>query len=1138
MHRSPGLRGTVLALLLGFAAPLRGGEEAPGEASAEGLRGYSPTILPASDEPVLAMRRFRAPAGFEVDLVAAEPHLANPVAFCTDEKGRIFVAETFRLDKGVTDNRGHMVWLDDDLASRTVEDRVAMYRKHLGDGFRSYGIEHDRVRLLEDLDGDGRVDRASVFADGFNDPADGIGSGILARGGDVWYACLPHLWLLRDADGDGRAEFRRSLQRGYGVHVAFIGHDLHGLTFGPDGKLYFSIGDRGLNVETEGRRVAVIDTGSVLRSNPDGSELEVFATGLRNPQELAFDRFGNLFTGENNCDHGDGARWVHIVEGGDSGWRIGYQYLPVPQNPWFAERLWVPQFDGQPAYIVPPIANLADGPSGLTVDPGTAFPERYRHRFFLCDFRGDSARSGILALEIEPRGASFALKSEERFLWGVLATDCDFAPDGSLLLTDWVEGWSALGRGRVYRVRSPEMQKDPRTLEVKRLISEGLISKGMPRRAPQELRKLLGHADRRVRQEAQFALAALGTGAVHLLAAEALQEENLLGRLHALWGLGQVARRDAKAIALVVGLMDDPEPEVRAQAARVAGDLRAKDATDRLIGLLADPSPRPRFFAAIALGRIGAAGARTAEALDPLLKLLAENADRDPFLRHAAVLGLAGLKDAGKLLARAGDAPPAVRRGVLLALRRLEAVEIARFLADPDPSLVIEAARAIYDVPIPAAMAQLAATEPATESATEPATGASEALLRRIINACRRIGGAGEAEKVAAIAARASAPLSVRLECLEILGEWSRPAGRDRLMALWRPLPPRPEGLAKAALAPRWATLLVDPSPEVGLAAQDLCASLGAREAVPILRRIVMDAAGLPGKRAGIRTGALRAIDRLGAEDLPQIVERVLASGPAAADDQPFRIEALRIQARIDPARAVERIESFLETTRADDRQGAFSILGSIEGGKADGLLSLWMDRLIEGKVPLEGQHDLLDAAGRRSTAEVRQKIARFEASRPVEPPAARHRELTSGGNAERGRKLFYERAELSCVRCHRIRGDDERVGPDLAGIGSRQSREYLLESLIDPNRQIAQGFETVTLVLKTGEIVSGVLREEDGEAIRLINPEGRVSTFSKERIRSRDRGPSAMPEEIIKPLGRGDLRDLVEFLASLRQDS
>jgi quinoprotein glucose dehydrogenase len=124
------------------------------------------------------------------------------------------------------------------LACRTVEDRVAMYRKHLGKAVEDYAKEHDRVRLIEDRDGDGKADRATVFADGFNNIADGIDAGVLARRGEVWYACIPHLWLLRDRDGDGKADTRRSLHSGYGVHVAYYGHDLHGLRLGPDGKLY------------------------------------------------------------------------------------------------------------------------------------------------------------------------------------------------------------------------------------------------------------------------------------------------------------------------------------------------------------------------------------------------------------------------------------------------------------------------------------------------------------------------------------------------------------------------------------------------------------------------------------------------------------------------------------------------------------------------------------------------------------------------------------------------------------------------------------------------------------------------------------------------------------------------------------
>src|SRR5947209_4730486 len=159
--------------------------------------------------------------------------------------------------------------------------------------------------------------KATVYADGFNTPEAGIGAGLLARHGKVWYTCIPDLWLLADTKGTGKADYRKSLHYGFGVHTAYLGHDCHGLRMGPDGRIYFSMGDRGLHVETAGKVVSNPDSGAVLRCDPDGSNLEIVAVGLRNPQELAFDQYGNLFTGDNNADGGDAARLVYNVEGGD-----------------------------------------------------------------------------------------------------------------------------------------------------------------------------------------------------------------------------------------------------------------------------------------------------------------------------------------------------------------------------------------------------------------------------------------------------------------------------------------------------------------------------------------------------------------------------------------------------------------------------------------------------------------------------------------------------------------------------------------------------------------------------------------------------------------------------------------------------
>src|SRR5258708_25703600 len=114
---------------------------------------YEPSVAKASPDASQAIKRFRLPQGLKAELYASEPLLANPVAFGFDEKGRVYVVETFRLHHAVTDTRGHMGWLDDDLASKTVADRVAMYKKHPGKQAATYGTEHQRVRLIEDRDG-------------------------------------------------------------------------------------------------------------------------------------------------------------------------------------------------------------------------------------------------------------------------------------------------------------------------------------------------------------------------------------------------------------------------------------------------------------------------------------------------------------------------------------------------------------------------------------------------------------------------------------------------------------------------------------------------------------------------------------------------------------------------------------------------------------------------------------------------------------------------------------------------------------------------------------------------------------------------------------------------------------------------
>jgi quinoprotein glucose dehydrogenase len=1090
-------------------APASNEAAVPPEQSASPAPLYSPLIAPASNEAAIALQRIRVPPGLQVDLFAAEPLLANPVCFCVDEQNRFYVAETFRLFAGVTDIRNHMDWLDDDLASRTVADRLAMYKKRLGPNLDSYAVEHERIRLLEDTKGTGKADRSKVFADGFYQLADGVGAGLLARRGQVWYTCIPNLWLLRDTQGTGKADVRKSLHTGYGVHVGYLGHDLHGLRMGPDGKLYFTSGDRGFQVQTEGRTVASPDTGAVLRCNPDGSELEIVAAGLRNPQELAFDQYGNLFTGDNNADHGDKARWVYVVEGGDSGWRIGYQFMDVPAalGPWNAEKLWHLPYSGQAAYIVPPIAHIADGPAGVAYYPGLGLPERYQGHFFLCDFRGGSSASGIRSFAVRPRGASFETVDQHEFVWSVLATDVDFGMDCNLYLTDWVEGWYKPNKGRIYKVFDPVRSKDPVVQSVKKLMAEG-----MRHRPVAELAKLLEHPDMRVRQEAQFALAEKGLNALPTLAGVARGHPNQLARLHAVWGLRQLGRQIPGAWQPILALLADQDAEVRAQAAKVLGDGRVAAAYHPLLPRLKDPEARVRFFATMSLGKLG-----KKEAVGPIVQMLRENADQDAYLRHAGVMALTWIHDPEGLLAAAQDSSPAVRLAVLLVLRRWENPEVARYLNDAEPSLVLEAARAINDVPITPAFPKLAALI--------QRSGLSEPLGYRVLNANFRLGGPAQAADVARLAARADVPEALRIEALRQLADWTQPSGRDRIVGLWRPLPARPAHWAVDALRPALGGILHAPD-QVRQEGALLAAKFGMKEAGPLLLPLATD----PKQSAQVRMEALKSLEALKDQGLTQAVQAALSDA-----DAKLRTAGRRILVSLDPVQGLAALKAVLDQGTIIERQGALSILGAMNAPEADALLAAWLDKLLAGQVSPDIQLDLLEAASQRAATAIKDRLARYEAARPPNDPLARHREALNGGDAEAGRRIFFHKAEVSCQRCHKINGEGGEVGPDLTGVGARQKREYLLEAIVDPNKEIAKGFETVVLALTNGQIQTGIVKAESDKEVRLMTAEGKVVAVAKKEIEERQRGKSAMPEDLMKFLSKAELRDLVEFLASLK---
>jgi quinoprotein glucose dehydrogenase len=196
------------------------------------------------------------------------------------------------------------------------------------------------------------------------------------------------------------------------------------------------------------------------------------------------------------------------------------------------------------------------------------------------------------------------------------------------------------------------------------------------------------------------------------------------------------------------------------------------------------------------------------------------------------------------------------------------------------------------------------------------------------------------------------------------------------------------------------------------------------------------------------------------------------------------------------------------------------------------------MDKLVAGQVAPELQLDLLEAAGKCKSDAVKGKARQFNEMRDAqtkEDPLAPYRETLAGGDVAAGKKIFFERQDVSCMRCHKVDGQGGVAGPDLTGVAARRDRAYLLESLINPNAKIAPGFEAVTVRVKQGRNYTGVVKADGEQEVVIDAGDGATVHIAKAEIDSRTKGLSPMPQDISKPLSKRDIRNLVEFLASLK---
>lgn len=1075
--------------------------------------------------------------GLELKLWASDSLAPDPIAMDIDTKGRIYLTRTNRQKHSEFDIRGYRHWMTPSIALQSVEERREFLHKTFapelsdtndwlqdlnGDGLHDWkdlAVEKDEIWRIEDTNKDGIADVSTRILEDFNEEITDVAGALLVRDDDVFVGVGPDMWRLTDTNEDGVLDEKTSIAHGFAVHIGFSGHGMSGAIEGPDGKIYWGIGDIGVSLTTvAGEKHHYPNQGVIVRSNPDGSDFEIFSRGHRNTHEFVFDAYGNIISSDNDGDHkGESERLVHIVEGSDSGWRANWQYgkYTDPKNNdymvWMDEKLFVPRWKDQAAYIIPPIQNFHNGPTGMVFNPGTALGSDWLNRFFLVEFVGDPSRSHIWSFDLKPKGASFELNTDIDILSGVLPTGIKFGPDGALYIADWINGWGTKNYGRVWKL---DVTAAKNNLEKERAETERLMTLDYNNQSNDELVALLSYSDMRIRQKAQFALAKSTFWGYRKFKTVLEESQNQFAKIHAIWGIGQIAAKDLDKAEPLVALLSNEDAEIITQALKVLGDVRYKQSAELFIPLLKHENDRVKFFAAQALGRT-----KHENAVQPLLDMIKTNADVDVYLRHAGVLALSRIGKTEPIVALANNENRSLRIAGVLVLRRLQDAAVANFLSDKDEFIVAEAARAINDD------WSIEAALPALANLLTQEQFKSEVILRRSINAALRVGSDTEMRNLLAFAKNPNFSSALRGEALAALGTWESPSVLDRVDGRFRGEIKRDASVLKKELQQDLSLFLSDKNPDILIGIAKTLANLGLKENNKDVFTVFSKS-----KSSSVRSAMLSALGVLEFENIELAIKKGMGDS-----EQEVRETAIGLLTELDISKEdlPSVVNPIFKTGSVGEQQQIISVLAEMPIEKTTGILKNLIQKNGKNQLNPGVLLDLIEAVESTNSESL---IAQLASLKKGITTIDDYKETLYGGNFWKGRTVFNNNPTAQCVRCHSLSGAGGQVGPALDGIASLLTREQILEALVEPSARLAPGFGTITVTLKNGQTSTGILEDETDEELLLRTSDAEPLEIPLSRIVKRENSVSAMPA-MGKLITKRELRDLIEFLSTLKKE-
>lgn len=962
-------------------------------------------------KPAETVQSFNVPEGFEISLFASEPMISNPIAVDVDTYGRVWVTEG-------------------------VDYRRAKKNPPV-----------DKIKVLEDTDGDGRADKVTVFTSDLN-----AAMGICVAGSKIYVPESPNLYVYEDKDGDLKPDGpRQTLLTGFGGFNH--DHGVHSQVFGPDHKLYMTNGDTGFDVTGPDGSHIQFQWGGMIRCEADGSQLDAFAVNFRNPVELAVDSFGHVWCSDNDNDGLKSVRICWILEGGNYGWFGRPENIRNPDGSFDPIHHWRADKPGFVPYVL--ITGFGS-PCGMTFQEGSAFGPQYRGTLFHCDAGPQEIRSySPKKLSGVGFGAGIEniVTSPDRYFRPI---DICTAPDGSMFATDWYDGgvgghaYNDPSRGRIYCITPTDKSQLGRKEKAGPYDNDAdaLQALASPNLATQFL------ARERLLESGEKAIPAL---------TQLAGDEDAIIKARALWLLDRIGG-DGRDV--VRQQLQSDDPAFRALAVRILR-RRLPETEMQLLALADDPSSEVLGELLVAIPHM-----QSERATKTLVKLFDRYDGSDRFLLEALHIAAKGREKHvfEEVVEKNSDTIDSRLVSLVRALRPQDATE---YLSGK-----------LSTAGLPAEVQQ--SLLEALTSAADPKAGRSTASLLN-----------GDAS-----------PELKRL-ALDSL--------RRNLNGSWSSL--KDDAGVRSGLSAALA------NPELAAAALAVIGDTGLDGySSDVVRLVTLES----GSRE-TRLAAVTVAGRLGVTEAAPALAKLLKS-----EDRVLREAALNSLVAIRDIATLGKILTGTDFGAEVQQETVDRLVLSSDG-------AIYLLRLVEtNRLNQSLNARVIEAAINHPDVNVRLLFEQFvpESERPKTLGQSFSAEdiLKLEGNVARGKSVFLRSGAASCIKCHRVKGDGNDIGPDLSQIGRKYERGALLKAILEPSAGIAPEFVPYVIETQEGKVHAGFIQQQNDAEVVLRTIEGaplRIARSDIEEIVKKE--ISLMPELLLKNVTAQDAADLLAYLSSLQ---